>query len=516
MGVPTGQIATMFSQAKWGVLFVFGLVTLLRAGTPSLITTDSGLQYAIVTRGAGAQPQAGQVVIAHYTGTLSDGTVFDTTHQDGKPFAFTLGRKQVIKGWDEGFALLHVGDKAVFVIPPGLAYGDQQRGSIPANSTLRFEVELVEIKGRALADLLQETIDTTGLEAAKQKFAEAKAGGFTGLFVDEGQLNGLGYRYLGKAGKLPEALAVLHWNVELFPESGNVHDSYGEALVKNGDRAGALASYTKALELDPKNKNAERFLAELKATSDEPGALAQMQARMQLDEAMNAAFEAEETKGYDVPALKAKVTAFLDQYPDDRTAANIVGNFFYYAESAGLQEAMAEWQAFAASPNAKVRELAAEKLQLAELLKAPLEMKFTAADGRAVDLAALRGKVVLVDFWATWCPPCREEIPNLVATYEKYHAQGFEIVGISFEQAPDATNPARRQKTGEQMLAFTRENRMPWPQYYDGTYWENPYGRKYGIRGIPAMFLVDKDGRVVSTNARGKKLESEVKRLLAK
>src|SRR5688572_16086773 len=343
----------MLSKANVGVLFFLGLATLLWADEPAFVTTSSGLQYKITARGTGAQPQAGQVVIAHYTGTLPDGTVFDTTRKDGKPFAFTLGRKQVIKGWDEGFALLHVGDQAVLVIPPNLAYGEQQRGSIPANSTLKFEVELVEIKGRALSDLLQETIDTAGLEAAKQTFAEAKAGDFTGLFVDEGQLNGLGYRYLGKAGKLPAALAVLQWNVELFPESGNVYDSYGEALVKKGDRAGALASYSKALELDPKNKNAEKFLAELKAAPDEPGALAQMQARMQLDEAMNAAFEAEETKGYDVPALKAKVMAFLDKYPDDRTAANIVGNFFYYAESAGMQEAMAEWQAFATSPTQK-------------------------------------------------------------------------------------------------------------------------------------------------------------------
>ena len=104
-----------------GFLFM-GLASLLRADAPPpLVTTDSGLQYAIIAQGSGPQPQPGQVVIAHYTGTLPDGTVFDTTRKDGKPFAFTLGRKQVIKGWDEGFALLHVGDKAVFVIPAALA-----------------------------------------------------------------------------------------------------------------------------------------------------------------------------------------------------------------------------------------------------------------------------------------------------------------------------------------------------------------------------------------------------------
>lgn len=499
-------------------LTTLSLAGLLRAEAPvtpaGFTTTASGLQYVITAHGAGPQPQPGQVVIAHYTGTLPDGTVFDSSRERDKPYAFTLGRKQVVRGWDEGFALLHVGDKATFIVPPGLAYGEKPRGKIPPNSTLRFEVELLELKDRALSDLLQDIIDNSGLDAAKTRFAEARAAKFTGLYLGESQMNGLGYRYLGKEGKLAEARAVLQWNVELFPESANVYDSLGEADVKAGDRTAALRNYAKSLELDPKNKNAEKFLAEIKATPDAPGALGQMQARMQMNEAMNTAFEAADKQGYNVPALKAKLTAFLDKYPEDAGAASLVGNFFYYAESADLKLAMAEWAAFATHPNAGVREQAAQKMQLAELIKSPLEMKFTAADGRAVDVSALRGKVVLVDFWATWCGPCLEEMPNVVAVYEQYHAQGFEVVGISFDQAPDAAKPAKRQKTAEQVVAFTREHNMPWPQYYDGTYWQNPYGKKYGIKGIPAMFLLDQEGRVVSTNARGAKLEAEVKRLL--
>lgn len=498
--------------------FTLLLASLLRGQTPAgpaeFVTTASGLKYAVTSPGTGPVPMAGQVVVVHYTGTLPDGTVFDSSRLRNTPYAFTLGRKQVIKGWDEGFALLHVGDKATLIVPPELAYGDKQRGPIPANSTLRFDVEVLEIKGRALSDLLQDTIDTAGLEAARARFAEARAAKFAGLHVSESQLNALGYRYLGKADKTAEARAVLQWNVELFPESANVYDSLGEADVKAGDRAAALAHYAKSLELDPKNKNAAKFLDELKAAPDQPGALAQMQDRMQLNDEIDAAFEAAEKRGYDVPALRAKLTAFLAKYPDDPGAGRAVNNFFYYAESAGLEQAKAEWAAFANSPNAGVREAAAQKLALAELIKAPIAMQFTAADGREVDVAKLRGKVVLIDFWATWCGPCLEEIPNVVATYEQYHAQGFEIVGISFDQAPDAAHPARRQRTAEQVLAFTREHKMPWPQFYDGSYWENPYGKQYGVRGIPAMFLLDQQGRVVSTNARGKKLEQEVKRLL--
>jgi len=497
---------------------LLGLAGLLRAEAPALpaglTTTPSGLSYVVTHHGYGPRPQPGQVVIALYEGLTPDGTVFDSSRDPNAPFAFTLGRGQVIKGWDEGFALLQVGDQATLVIPPGLAYGNKAVGRISPNSTLRFDVELVALKDHALSDLLQDMIDTTGVAAAQQKFDELKATNFGGIYVSEAQLNALGYRYLGK-DKLREGWMVLHWNTVLFPDSGNAFDSLGEADVKAGQREAALRDYAKSLALDPKNKNAEKVLAEIKATPDTPAALAEMQARLQLDDAMNAAFDASEQGAFNVPALKAKLVAFLDKYPEDPDAAGLVGNFFYYAESADLKLADAEWHAFAAHPNAKVRELAAQKLQLAELIKSPLELKFTAADGRAVDVAALRGQVVLVDFWATWCGPCVQEIPNVVATYRQYHAQGFEIVGISFDQAPDPAKPAKRQKTAEQVLAFTREKGMPWPQYYDGTYWQNPYGKKYGIRGIPAMFLLNKQGLVVSTNARGLKLGAEVKRLLA-
>lgn len=253
-------------------------------------------------------------------------------------------------------------------------------------------------------------------------------------------------------------------------------------------------------------------LAPLRAADAEP--VQQTEARAALEKAYDAAFEATERMEFDAPALRAKLDAFLAQYPDDPEASSFVGNYFYYVEAVGLKEAVAAWQAFAAHPNPKIKAMADKKLALAELIKSPVEMKFTAADGREVDVAALRGKVVLIDFWATWCGPCIQEIPNVVAAYNQYHDQGFEIVGISFDRAPDAAKPSPKQKTAEGVLAFTREKGMPWPQYYDGQHWNNPYGKQYGIQGIPAMFLLDKRGLVVSTNARGPKLAQEIQRLL--
>jgi thiol-disulfide isomerase/thioredoxin len=97
---------------------------------------------------------------------------------------------------------------------------------------------------------------------------------------------------------------------------------------------------------------------------------------------------------------------------------------------------------------------------------------------------------VLLDFWATWCPPCRAEVPDVVATYKKYHDKGFEVVGISLDQDKSA------------LLAFTKEHDMAWPQYFDGKGWDNDVSRGFGIDSIPAMWLVGKDGKVITTNAR--------------
>lgn len=114
---------------------------------PKMQKTASGLEYVILESGKGSQAQKGQKVQVHYRGTLPDGKEFDSSYKRGKPLSFTLGVGQVIKGWDEGIALLKPGGKAKLVIPPQLAYG--ARGvppTIPPNATLIFDVELIGIE----------------------------------------------------------------------------------------------------------------------------------------------------------------------------------------------------------------------------------------------------------------------------------------------------------------------------------------------------------------------------------
>lgn len=105
---------------------------------------DSGLGIKILKEGQGTLPEQGRPVSVHYVGYLEDGTKFDSSYDRNKPFSFTLGTGQVIKGWDEGIALLKKGTKALLRIPPDIGYGSSARGAIPANATLYFEVEVLE------------------------------------------------------------------------------------------------------------------------------------------------------------------------------------------------------------------------------------------------------------------------------------------------------------------------------------------------------------------------------------
>jgi thiol-disulfide isomerase/thioredoxin len=153
--------------------------------------------------------------------------------------------------------------------------------------------------------------------------------------------------------------------------------------------------------------------------------------------------------------------------------------------------------------SAHIQELAKEILsgEKTYVVGKPLELSFAAVDGRKINLADMKGKVVLVDFWATWCGPCVAEMPNVKKVYDKHHADGFEILGISLDESK------------VDLLRFLKKNEIAWPQYFDGQHWNNDVSFRFGIASVPTEWLVDKKGVLREVNVQGD-LEGSVSALL--
>jgi len=145
----------------------------------------------------------------------------------------------------------------------------------------------------------------------------------------------------------------------------------------------------------------------------------------------------------------------------------------------------------------------AKKMRAALKPGAPFpDFNETDLDGKPLSISGLKGKVVLIDFWATWCGPCVAELPNVLKTYETNHAKGLEIIGISLDQEK------------EKLTAFLSEHKVPWPQFFDGQGWSNKLGVMYGVTSIPATYLLDRDGKIIATDLRGDELDKAVVKAL--
>lgn len=202
------------------------------------------------------------------------------------------------------------------------------------------------------------------------------------------------------------------------------------------------------------------------------------------------------TAAYD--AAVRKLAADFPKHPGAYEVLSLAAAFSEKEKAFELAQKVARSE-FA---EARIKEQAEGTLRKLERVGQPLAMKFQALDGRSVDLAELKGKVVLIDFWATWCPPCVAAIPELKALYAKHREHGFEIIGLSLDE------------DREKLEQFVARKKLSWPQRFDGKPWEQSVAPQYGIVGIPSVWLVDRAG-LLRFVAPQDGLEQKIEKLLA-
>jgi thiol-disulfide isomerase/thioredoxin len=197
------------------------------------------------------------------------------------------------------------------------------------------------------------------------------------------------------------------------------------------------------------------------------------------------------------------IDAFIALAPKDARGAQLL---YMVATQADPNEQLALYKKITREyPISQYAFMARGSLQKLESVGKPFELEFTEAiKGSTISMKDLRGKVVVIDFWATWCGPCVAEMPNMKKLYAKYRDKGVEFIGVSLDMPNGGL---------EKLKEFVEKNEIAWPQYYQGKGWDSDFSKSWGINSIPCVFLVDQEGKLASTEARGK-LQQMIPKLL--
>jgi thiol-disulfide isomerase/thioredoxin len=210
----------------------------------------------------------------------------------------------------------------------------------------------------------------------------------------------------------------------------------------------------------------------------------------------------------DVPAVTAALDAFRVAAPADERGADLLSNLALIHEDDPEHHRALLEEILATYPDSRRARFTRGVLRQLDGLGQPFELAFDEVrSGRRIDLADWRGRVVVVDFWATWCGPCVADLPALKELYERYHPRGVEFVGVSLDRSED--EGGRRA-----LLDFLEERDVPWPQFYQGEEWDSAFSADWGIQAIPTLFVVDRQGRLAAVDAR-RKLEELLETALA-
>ncbi|HZW08460.1 MAG TPA: TlpA disulfide reductase family protein [Phycisphaerales bacterium] len=273
---------------------------------------------------------------------------------------------------------------------------------------------------------------------------------------------------------------------ELF-DSDPAHEQVQELMMERWGTLGQLKRYDEVL--------AE---TEALAAGDSPLALDAAYAHAQTRGAQS---------GWDLAECGGEIDRFIARAPGDERGARLLYSAAQAAPEADAQLAIYR-RMVSDFPGARATRYVPGKIMQLGGIGKPFELAFqNATDGATIDLAANKGTIYVIDFWATWCGPCVAEMPHMKELYASYRDKGVEFVGVSLDQPED-------QGGLQKLLGYVGDHEIAWPQYYQGNGWESEFSTSWGINSIPALFVVDHHGNLHSTSARGR-LEEILPALIA-